>query len=72
MRVRQDLKRKGIVLITSLLFTTYAFFLDVQKAFITVWHDGLWFKLWELGVRGGMWRVIKNMYDITQSVVLQK
>ena len=49
---------------------TYAFFLDVQKAFDIVWHDGLWFKLWELGVRGRMWRVIKNMYDITQSVVL--
>ena len=46
---------------------TYAFSLDVQKAFDTVWHDGLWFKLWELGVRGRMWRV-----DITQSAVLQE
>ena len=35
---------------------TYAFFLAVQKAFDTVWHDGLWFKLWELRIRGRMWR----------------
>ena len=38
---------------------TYAFFLDVQKAYDTVWRNGLWVKLWELGVRGKLWRVIK-------------
>ena len=38
---------------------TYAFFLDVQKAYDTVWRNGLWVKLWELGK---MWRVIKEMY----------
>ena len=27
---------------------TYAFFLDVQKAYDTVWRNGLWFKLWDL------------------------
>ena len=31
---------------------TYAFFLDVRKAYDTVWCDGLWLKLWEVGIRG--------------------
>ena len=33
--------------------TTYAFFLDVQKAYNTVWRDGLWLKLWDMGVKVG-------------------
>ena len=41
---------------------TYALFLDVQKAYDSVWRNGLWFKLWEFVVRGKMWRVIKRMY----------
>ena len=49
---------------------TYAFFLDVQKAYDTVWHDGLWYKLWDMGVKGRMWRVIKKMYMSSRSAVL--
>ena len=49
---------------------TYAFFLDVQKAYDTVWRNGLWVKLWGLGVRGRMWRVIKRMYEASRSAVL--
>ena len=30
---------------------TYTLFLDVQKVYDTVWRNGLWFKLWELGVK---------------------
>ena len=41
---------------------TYAFFLDVCKAYDSVWSDGLWIKLWDMGVKGRMWRVIKDMY----------
>ena len=49
---------------------TYAFFLDVQTAYDTVWHNGLSVKLWDLGVRGRMWQVIKRMYEDSRSAVL--
>ena len=48
----------------------YAFFLDVQKAYDTVWRNGLWVKLWGLGARGRMWQVIKRMYEASTSAVL--
>ena len=49
---------------------TYAFFLDIQKAYDTVWHDGLLYKLWDMGVKGRMLHVIKKMYMSSRSVVL--
>ena len=33
----------------------------VRKAYDTVWRDELWIKLWDLGIKGRMWRVIKKM-----------
>ena len=45
---------------------TYAFFLD---AYDTVWLDVLWLKLWDMGVKGRMWRVIKKMYEASRSAV---
>jgi hypothetical protein len=41
---------------------THAFFLDIKKAYDTVWHSGLLFKLHRKGVRGKMWRVIHDLY----------
>ena len=26
--------------------STFAFFLDVKKAYDTVWRDGLWYRMW--------------------------
>ena len=43
----------------------YAFFLDILKA-----YDTMWYKLWDMGVKGRMWRVIKKMYGSSRSVVL--
>ena len=50
--------------------TTYTAFIDVKKAYDTVWRDGLWIRLWEEGVRGKMWRMIREMYRTVQSSVL--
>ncbi|MES9883123.1 MAG: reverse transcriptase family protein [Sedimenticola sp.] len=41
----------------------YVCFLDSQKAFDKVWHDGLFFKLNELGISEPELNAIMNMYD---------
>jgi hypothetical protein len=41
----------------------FAGFLDIAKAYPSVWRKGLWFKLWEVGVRGRMWRVLRTLYS---------
>ena len=46
-------------------------FLDVRKAFDTVWTDGLLFELFsEFGVKGRMWLVIRNLYIGVKAQVL--
>ena len=42
---------------------TYTCFIDFRKAFDTVWHDGLWKQLWESGIRGKAWRILRNLYS---------
>ncbi len=41
---------------------TYAFFLDLQKAYDTVWRDGLLYVLWQKGIRGKVWHYIRDFY----------
>jgi exonuclease III len=42
---------------------TYAFFVDFRKAFDTVWHEGLWKRLWDTGIKGKTWRIVKELYQ---------
>ena len=37
-------------------------FYDVSKAYDTVWTDGLFFQLHEMGIRGRMWRLLYRAY----------
>ena len=40
----------------------FAGFMDIAKAYPSVWRKGMWYKLGKLGVRGKMWRVIRSFY----------
>ena len=50
--------------------TTCCFFLDEQTADDTVWRNGLWKKLWDTGIRGKMWRMVKKMTECAKSAMM--
>jgi len=43
--------------------TVYVVLMDVAKAFDSVWVEGLLYKLYNLGIKGRLWRIIKTCYD---------
>ena len=48
----------------------FVFFLDIKKAYDTVWRDGLWYRMWDMGIQGKLWRVIRNIYNVNRSCVI--
>ena len=49
---------------------TTLFLLDVQKACDIAWRNGLWKKLWEIGIRGKIRRKMKKMTECASSDVM--
>ena len=41
----------------------YVCFIDFQKAFDLVWHDGLFYKCLNYDINGFMYRILRDMYD---------
>lgn len=48
---------------------TYACFIDIKKAYDTVWHDGLKTKLMQAGIHGTMYRAICSLYAACESTI---
>ena len=49
---------------------TYLLFVDIEKAYDTVWRAGLLWHVWQKGIRGKLFRVLAQMLDHTPSTVL--
>ena len=48
---------------------TLVTYIDVRKAFDTVWREGNYVRLFDIGVQGKMWRQIHNMNERTRSKI---
>ena len=49
--------------------TLYACFVDFAKAFDSVWHLGLWYKLIRMGITGNVLSCIRSMYQNSSAQV---
>ena len=48
---------------------TFVAFIDVRKAYDTVWRGGLLHQLWSRGIRGSLWRVCASLLTRTSARV---
>ena len=48
---------------------TVCCFLDIRKAYDTVFREGLWERMRDKGIDGKMWRVVRNLYREVGSCV---
>ena len=55
--------QEGILSVREKKVKAFVAFLDTQKAFDTVWHAGLLFKLCNKGCPLDIWRVIQKWYS---------
>ena len=49
--------------------STAALFIDIEKAYDSIWHEGLLYKLKELGIRGRVWEWIKSFLNDRKAVI---
>ena len=47
----------------------YTCFIDFKKAFDTVWHEGLFHKLHQVGIKGNIFNTIRNIYKNTKCAI---
>ena len=48
---------------------TYCCFLDLKKAYDTLFRDGLWERLLRIGIKSKLWRILCNIYDHIESCI---
>ena len=51
---------------------TAALFIDIEKAFNSVWREGVMFKLHKLWIRGRMWKWIKSFLNDQKAFINMK
>ncbi len=49
---------------------TFLAFIDISKAFDTVNRDLLFIKLWDIGIQGKIWKMIKALYERVDNKVI--